>query len=46
MDNYPEASVEIKKEICNFFNTREFRAMKQYLNVEDEAEVQWHHFII
>jgi hypothetical protein len=45
MDNYPEASTEIKKEIGNFLNTRKFRAMKQYLDVEDEAEVQRHHFI-
>jgi hypothetical protein len=26
MDNCPEASMEIKKEICNFLNTWKFRA--------------------
>jgi hypothetical protein len=28
-DNCPEASMEIKKEICNFLNTRKFKAMEQ-----------------
>jgi hypothetical protein len=46
MDNYPEASVAIEKEIHSFLNTRRFRAMEQYLDVENEAEVQKHCFII
>jgi VanZ family protein len=42
MDNYPEASIKIKNEIHNFLNTKKFWAMKQYVDVEDQAEVQRH----
>jgi len=42
--NCPEASVEIKEEIRNFLNTRKFKTMEQYLDEEDEAEVQIHCF--
>jgi hypothetical protein len=31
--------VEVKNEIHNFLNTRKFRAMEKYLDLEDEAEV-------
>jgi hypothetical protein len=45
MENCSEAYVEIKKEIRNFLYIKKFRATEQYLNVEDEAEVQRHRFI-
>jgi uncharacterized Fe-S cluster-containing MiaB family protein len=40
MDNCPEASVEIKKEIRNFLKTKKIRAMEQYLDMEDEAQAK------
>jgi hypothetical protein len=46
VDYCPEVSVGIKNEIHNFLNTMKFRAMEQYLDVEDEVEVQRHCFII
>jgi hypothetical protein len=38
VDNCPEASVEIKKEIHHFLNTRKFRALKRYLDEKDEMK--------
>lgn len=46
VDSCPEASMEIKKEIRNFLNMKKFKAMEQYLDQEDEDEVQRHSFVI
>jgi hypothetical protein len=46
VDKCSNASEEIKKEIINYLNTRKFKAIKHYIDEEDEAKVQRHRFII